>query len=184
MANFNYHIMNTANGIPDIQRDWMWEMRFVDIDTIVPMATTEDLRIRVRTASIPGANISAIDSTFMGTKWYFPGKKEVVSEMTCQFEETEDHWVYSVFHSWLNLIQQTDHEGDNAGVSQMPAKRQGLVVPRAYLNLLSYDGQVTRRINLFNIWPMSISAPSLGYESSGKVQYDVNFKFDNHTVGK
>lgn len=179
----NYHIMNAMDECNDIQRDWMWTLELPSIGDILPMYSTGGFAVRVRTAIIPGATVGALESQFMGTKWYFPGKKEVVSEMSCSFEETEDHYAFSAFHTWFNLIQQLDHTKSNPGVSAMPAKRQGLVTD-AYLHLLSYDGQKTRTLRFYNFWPLSMDSPALSYESAANIKYGVNFKFDNWTVLK
>lgn len=180
----DYHIMNVAANNPDVQRDWMWTLSFPTIADILPSISTNGLYTRVRSALVPGATITPLESQFMGTKWFFPGKKEIISEMSCSFEETEDHYIFSAFTTWHNLIQQTDHtKADHAGVSVMPAKRMGLVT-NAMLELLSYDGIVTRQIQLWNIWPTSVSSPALGYDASSVVKYDVGFKFDNWTIQK
>jgi hypothetical protein len=186
MANdgqFNYHILNAAEGIGDIQRDWMWNLEFPTISEILPMYSTNGLWVRVRSALIPGATIDAIESQFMGSKQFFPGKKAPTAEMSCNFEETDNHYVFSAMNTWLGLIQQLDHTKGNPGVSSMPSKKK-LVCAAAYLHLLAYDGQKTRTIMLHNIWPKSIDTPALGYESAGAIKYAVTFQYDNWTVVK
>jgi hypothetical protein len=175
---FNFHILNRADINPDVQRDWMWELSIPDIATIVPEVSTEGLVTRIRSALIPGAEMEEITSNFMGTKQYFPGKKTPTSDMTCDFEETQEHYVYSAFQSWMTLIQNYDHTTDNSGASLMASKSNGYGLD-LFLNLYTYDGQISRQIHFINTWVKSLSAPALSYEGNAQVKYSVGFKFDN-----
>ena len=182
MAEKNYHIMNMAAKNVDVQRDWMWIMSIPEIDSIIPTVGNDQnaFKSRIRSALIPGSTIAPLDSNFMGTKWFYPGKKEPTSEMSCQFEETEDSFVFSTFTSWMNLIQQQDHQKDPNGVAALPNKKS--MVKDAFIELLDYAGNVRRRIQLWNCWPTSIDTPALSYESAAIIKFGVNFNFDNWTV--
>ncbi len=180
---FNFHILNRADNNPDVQRDWMWELSIPDIATIVPEVSTEGLVTRIRTALIPGATIEEITSSFMGTKQYFPGKKTPTSDMSCEFEETQEHYVYSAFQSWMTLIQNWDNFTDNSGASLMASKANGYGLD-LFLNLYTYDGQLSRQIHFINTWPKGLSAPTLSYEGNAQVKYTVDFKFDNSITVK
>ena len=180
---FDFHILNRADANPDPQREWMWELSIPDIAAIVPEVSTEGLVTRIRSALIPGAEINEIKSEFMGTRQFFAGKKEPTNNMTCSFEETQEHYIYSAFQSWQTLIQNTDHLTANSGASLMASKANGYGLD-LFLHLYTYDGQLSRQIHFFNAWPKSISTPNLSYEGTNQVKYDVSFIFDNYVTTK
>lgn len=180
---FDFHILNRADANPDVQRDWMWELSIPDIATIVPEVSTDGLVTRIRTATIPGATISEITSNFMGTRQFFPGKKEPMSDLSVEFEETQEHYIYSAFQSWMTLIQNTDNFTANSGASLMASKANGYGLD-LFLHLYTYDGQLSRQIHFINAWPKELGSPALSYESSNQVKYTVAWKFDNYVITK
>jgi len=180
---FDFHILNRADANPDVQREWMWELSIPDISTIVPEISTDGLVTRIRSALIPGATIEEITSEFMGTKQYFPGKKTPIADMTCSFEETQEHYVYSAFQSWMTLIQNWDNFTENSGASLMASKVNGYGLD-LFLHLYTYDGQLSRQIHFLNTWPKELSSPNVSYDATAQVKYDVGFKFDNYIITK
>jgi hypothetical protein len=179
----NYHVL-TGEGHgdhADVQRDWMWNLTIPDLSSIVGEASSKGIKTRVKNASIPGSDIEPIEVKYMGTSQFFPGKRVPTTEWSSTLIETEDHYAHSAINSWMTLIQQIDHTKENSGASLMASKKNGYALT-AFLELMAYDGTVSRKIEFTNVWPKSIGPQEVSYEGSGNIEYSVSFKCDNYIV--
>ena len=176
-----FHILNAQADHKDVSRNWMWELTIPSIGTIVKEISTMGLATRIKTATIPGAEIDPIEVKYMGTTQYYPGMKKPTTEMSCSFTETEDQYVYAAFQSWQTLIQNLNHTQGNAGSALMASKANGYALDM-FLTKYTYDGAQERLIQFYNAWPKSLGTGSLSYDASGAVEYEVSFQFDNYEI--
>ena len=72
----NMTLEGRLKHLPDIQRNWRWEIYIPNVNTIpgMPAIIDDDLVIRARTCSLPSRGNEAVESNFMGFKQFFPGK--------------------------------------------------------------------------------------------------------------
>jgi hypothetical protein len=143
----------------------------------------QDIKTRVKECLVPGSTVDAIEVKYMGTSQFFAGKRVPTTEFTTTLVETQDHFAFSTINAWLTLIQQIDPTADNSGVSLLSSKKNGYASD-IHLNLMTYDGVVSRTINWVNCWPKSIGTGSLGYDSAAAVEYAVNWQTDGWHVIK
>ncbi len=173
-----FHIENVAPMYKDIQRDFMFEFIIPEITRIVPFVLPEGLQTRVRSVNVPGSSITEIKSEYMGTAEYHAGKREPVTDITVNFEETGNTTIHSVFTAWAEQIVSLDPNSANAGVSAFNVKRGGYAVD-AFINTFDYDGvTLLQTFRCINLWPKSVPDVSLQYSGSGAVAYDIGFKCD------
>jgi hypothetical protein len=179
----NFTIEGRKAGQVDIVRNYMFELSIPAISSVVPIVSPEGLITRVKTAIIPGSTIDPIESDWMGTKQFFPGKKTPTTEMSVTFEETEDMVIHNAMTIWMEAIQTLDYKNvDSAGSSQFAKKRDGYATDLE-LKVYSYDGnRILRKIIFKNAWPTSIGDGTLDYSAADAVNFDVTFKFDTWIV--
>jgi len=178
----NFTIEGRKAGQLDIVRNYLFELSIPNITAIVPIIAPDGITTRVKTASIPGATIDPIQSDWMGTSQFFPGKKIPSTEISITFEETEDMAIHNAMTVWMEAIQTLDWNAQNAGASQFRKKRDGYATD-LYLNVYSYDGQrIIRQIRFINAWPSSVGDVSLDYSGADAVNFDATFKFDSWII--
>ena len=168
MANFTAH--GRLGNLGDIQRQYMWELYIPDIAEL----NQDDMVLRVRNVVIPGRTIAAIESSFMGTKQFFPGKTEYAGTFATQFEEFEDQKVFKAIDSWQQFI--FDHgRTDNAGGS---AGDKSIITRTITLRMYKHDQSLLGEIEFYNAWPQGIADSTLDYTASDSVKFDVTWQYD------
>lgn len=187
----NYTINHRTSLFPDIQRNFMWNLLIPGISSIAPTATfdLEDLLVRCRTVSLPARTTEMIQSSFMGTQQYFPGRVTPGGTFTAEFEDTEDMVIASIFYEWQQAIFNINPASPlTAGKSQRPRKvgkalgLDGYSLPVS-ISLMRYDGTPIDRVIIFhNAWVQNVSEVSLSFEGNESVKYSVTFQFDYWTM--
>jgi len=186
----NFTIGHRTAALPDIQKDFMWQVLIPGISKVAPSATLdlEDLLIRCRSVSIPGRTTEAIKSSFMGTEQFFAGRVTPGGTVTIEFEDTEDMLIASIFYEWQQAIFNINPKSPlTAGKSQRASKTgfpggDGYVLPISLL-MYKYDGTlIDKSIMFHNAWVQGVSEVSLTYEGSSSVKYSVTFQFDYWTL--
>ena len=175
----NLTIEGRMKTLPDIQRNWMWELLIPSISDVTNgiMGDVEDLIIRARTASIPSRGNDPITSEFIGMKQYFPGKPNFGSTLAVTVEETQDQIVHKALTAWQNLIFNIAPNDPRGGQSMRPLKRD--VAKDIYLIMYKYNGDpMERKIRFYNAFIQSVGEVSLAYSGNEAVQYAVTFQFD------
>ena len=187
----NYTINHRASLFPDVQRNFMWNLLIPGVSTLAPTATfdMEDLLVRCRTVSLPARTTEMIQSSFMGTQQYFPGRVTAGGTFTAEFEDTEDMAIASIFYEWQQAIFNINPNSLlTAGKSQRPRKvglaggTDGYSLPIA-LSLIRYDGTPLDRIVTFhNAWVQNVAEVGLSFEGNEAVRYSVTFQFVYWTI--
>jgi hypothetical protein len=178
MAN-SFTIENRARGLPDIQRNFLFEVSFPNIGQIIPNVTDEGLTVRARSCSIPGRSVEPIESFFMGTTRVTPGRPTMPHQFDVNFEETEDMYIHKAMYAWLQKIFNYDASSPLAGSADAESKRKGLCTD-AYLKMFKYGRQLPTEkwIRFHNVWIQNIGDVGLSYNDNGAISYQAGFAFD------
>ena len=175
----NLTIEGRAKTLPDIQRNFMWEIFIPDISDVTNgvMGDVEDLVIRARTATIPGRGNEVITSEFVGMKQFFPGKPTFTNTFDVTVEETEDQIVKKALTEWQNQIFSVSPGSARGGQSQRPLKRD--VAKDVYLLMYKYNGdEIEKRIRFYNCFVQNVGDMSMAYSGNEAVIYPVTFQYD------
>ena len=171
MANFT--IAGRLKNMPDIQRSYMWELFIPSIEEL----DQDDMVLRIRNAVIPGRTIQPIESFFLGSKQFHPGKTEYTGTFTTNIEEFEDGKAHASLHSWMQAIYDANPNSSTAGQSKLAGKNEYTrdIVLRMYKN----DGtKMDKDIVFYNSFPSGISDATLDYTASDAVRLDVTWQYD------
>ena len=180
----NFTIEGRLKEIPDIQRNWMWNLIIPNIKIAAPQSAKlgeEDLIVRCRSFAIPPRAIEAVESNFMGMKQWFPMRPTVGGTVDATFEETEDQRIQKIFYEWSQRIFNTNPVGAFAGKSTVPNKRA--IARDIFLYMYRYDGSpMDKAIRFVNAWPQNVSTAAMEYAGGAAVQYTVTFQYDYWTL--
>lgn len=179
----NFSLEGRSAADEDVVRTFQWELLIPGIAQVVKNTSgvadlVEGLRTRVRSGSMKGNSITEIESIFMGQKQFFPGKKEIVADMSIEFEETQNMIVHNTFIEWMNAVMNSDQLSDKVGTSSYTKKRGGYALDMTLI-LYDYSGErVLREILYKNAWPKNISDVDLTYDGTDAMKFSVDFRFD------
>lgn len=179
----NFTIEGRMKGIPDVQRNWMWQLFIPGIKTVAPTAIrdTEDLIIRCRNINIPSRTNTPSTSEWMGMKQHFPGKPDIGGTVVATFEETEDLIIRKIFWEWEQNLYNVNPDSPNAGKSSSPLKR--LLTKDMFLFFYGYNGvKLQKSIRFHNSFIQQVGDVSLDYSSNDSVKYSVTFQYDFWTL--
>jgi len=181
----NFSIEGRMKSLPDVQRNWMWQLLIPGIISVAPttaLLDMEDLLIRCRSISIPPRSNTVTQSDFMGMKQFFPGKPDVGGVVAATFEETEDMAVRKIFWEWeQNIFNVNPQSPLTAGKSRRPLKR--LLTRDLYLVMYGYNGQpLDKSIRFHNAFVQNVADVALDYGAGAAVQYTVSFQYDFWTL--
>jgi hypothetical protein len=171
MANFT--VAGRLKNLPDIQKIYMWELYIPSVEEL----DQDDFVLRVRNVVIPGRTITPIESFFMGTKQFFPGRNEYAGTFTFQIEEFEDQKGHAALHSWQQLIFDYDPNSPTAGQQKVAVKSD--LTRDVVLRVYKGDGtKMDKEIVFYSSWPQAIADSTLDYTGSDSVKIDCTFQYD------
>jgi len=175
----NFTIEGRAKTLPDIQRNWMWELLIPSISDVTNgvMGDVEDLIIRCRTAVIPARGNEPIESNFMGMKQFFPGKPTFTHTFDVTIEETQDQIVHKALTAWQNLVFSVSPTTPTGGASLRPLKRD--VAKDIYLVMYKYNQEeMERKIRFYNAFISNVGDVPMDYTTQAAGQFTATFQFD------
>jgi hypothetical protein len=175
----NFHLESRLRTMPDIQRDFMFEISIPEISKIVSSIKDEEqFIIRAKTASIPDKSNTPIESYFMSMTQFYPGRNTFSSTLNIDFEETEDQFVTKALYDWQNVIMNTKESDNDSGHSMGKSKRDGQST-HLYIKMYKYNGEpMENMIKCFNAWPNSVGESPLSMNSNSAVFRNCIFTFD------
>jgi len=175
----NLTIEGRAKTLPDIQRNWMWELFIPSISDVTGgiMGDVEDLIIRARSVVIPSRGNEPITSEFIGMKQYFPGKPTFGATFAVNIEETQDQIVHKALTYWQNLIYNISPTDANGGQSLRAAKRD--VAKDLYLIMYKFNGEpMEKKIRVYNAFIQNVGDVTMAYSGNESVKYDCIWQYD------
>lgn len=168
--NFSYE--SRLKNLPDPQKVWMWEL-YIDIPQgINTEVESNDLLLRARNVAFPGRTINPLESNFMGTKSFFPGKTEFTGQITTSLEEREDQKIHTILTEWMQYIFDWT-QGVQGG-----ANKQDLVSDMTIKPYKSNGEPMPNAIKVYNCWPQSVADVTLDYDGAEIVRYEVTWQYD------
>lgn len=184
----NFTIEGRMKTLPDVQRNWMWQVWIPGIKTVAPTTAgfgTEDLIIRARTVSIPQRDNEPTTSNFMGMKQHFAGKPVVDGQVAVTFEETEDMKIAKIFYEWQQMIFNTHPVDIRGGSSKRSGQKRGrfgigggYALPM-YIIMYGYNGKrLDKAIKFNNAWIKTVAEVSMDYASGDSIKYNTTFQYD------
>jgi hypothetical protein len=179
----NLTIEGRAKVLPDIQRNWMWELQIPGIGDVTNgiMGNDEDLVIRARTAVIPSRGNEPIESNFIGMKQFFPGKPTFGHSFAVTIEETENQIVHQALTAWQNLVFNISPKDPTGGASLAPFKRAA--TKDIYLLMYKYNQYpIEKKIHFYNCFIQNIDDVSMDYTGNESVKFTATFQFDFWTL--
>jgi len=124
-------------------------------------------RFLVESAALPGSVITSLDVAFRGRTLKVAGDRTFESWTVTIINDT-DFSIRSAFENWMNKINRLS---DNTGVTN-PA----LYHADAFVYQLDRDGSTLRAYHFYDLFPTSISAIQLAYETDAIQEFTVEMQ--------
>jgi hypothetical protein len=131
----------------------------------------EKIEFLCQSAQIPAANIGVIEQPFRGSILKMAGDR-TFEPWTVTIINDVEFSVRSEIESWQTGIQELDSgEGDTT---------LDYLVDRAFVEQLNKDDTVLAKYEFFNMFPTSIGAIDLSYETVDALEtFDVEFQYSH-----
>lgn len=124
-----------------------------------------------RASEVPAATISSVDVPYFGRKIKLAGDREF-SDWSVTVMNDEDYLVRNMFEDWSNQINQL--AGNVKLLTANSYKNTDAVVTQ-----FSKDGSKIRAYQFVGIFPVSVGAMGLDWDSTNTIQtFDVTFAYD------
>lgn len=91
-------------NLGDVQRNYQYEVTFVNAGSLIPGWKEDDVTIRARSFSLPSRGNEVIESNYGAMKQYFAGKPTFSPTTDITFEETESQGVARFLHAWQQKV--------------------------------------------------------------------------------
>lgn len=124
-------------------------------------------RFLVKSAALPASSITPLDVAFRGRTLKVAGDRTFESWTVTIINDT-DFSIRSAFENWMNKINRLS---DNTGVTN-PA----LYHADAFVYQLDRDGSTLRAYHFYDLFPTSISAIQLAYETDAIQEFTVEMQ--------
>lgn len=134
-------------------------------------ATTEKFVFTCRASEVPAATISPIEVPYFGRKIKLAGDREF-GDWSVTVMNDEDYLVRNMFEDWSNQINQLA-----GNLKLLPANSYKST--DATVTQFSKDGSKIRAYQFVGIFPISVGAMGLDWDSTNTIQtFDVTFAYD------
>lgn len=124
-------------------------------------------RFLVKGANLPASNVAPIDVPFRGRTLKVAGDRTFESWTVTVINDT-DFSIRSAFENWMNKINRVS---DNTGVTDPTA-----YTADAFVYQLDRDGSTLRAYHFYDIFPTSIGAITLDYNTPNIQEFIVEFQ--------
>lgn len=124
-------------------------------------------RFLVKGANLPASNVAPLDVPFRGRTLKVAGDRSFESWTVTVINDT-DFSIRSAFENWMNKINRVS---DNTGETDPSA-----YTADAFVYQLDRDGSTLRAYHFYDIFPTSIGAIPLSYETSTIQEFPVEFQ--------
>lgn len=124
-------------------------------------------RFLVKGANLPASNVAPIDVPFRGRTLKVAGDRTFESWTVTVINDT-DFAIRSAFENWMNRINRVS---DNTGVTDPTA-----YTADAFVYQLDRDGSTLRAYHFYDIFPTSIGAITLDYNTPNIQEFPVEFQ--------
>ena len=185
----SFHIDNRLQNVGDIQRSYLWEVFFPNIENIIgssfPSSNgTEGMSVRCRSMVLPGRGVEVIPTNFMGMRQFFAGRVNFSHQVNMLLEEFEDQGVMKAMYAWQQFMFDANPSNDATAGGSIANGKRGIKSVGGYaqdiiLIMYKYDKtEQTNKITFKNAFPTMVSDVGLDYGSNDAVRFNVNFNYD------
>jgi hypothetical protein len=184
----NFHIAGRTAAMADVQRNFMFNVMFLNVAGVAPASSIpfgiEDLTVRCTAVKMPDVSIEMIETLFMGTKKFFPGKKNVGGTVSCTFYETEDQQISRFLYEWHQRIFNTNPDaGDGIKAGKSASALRAGLTSDIVVQMFAYNGTpLPYAIKAANCWINAAPAPDLNFSGTEAVTYNASFQCDYWTL--
>jgi hypothetical protein len=172
----------------DVQRNYNYEITFVNAASLVDGWNDEDVTLRARSFTIPQRGNEAIESNYGAMKQFFAGKPTFSNTMDVIFEETESQGVARFLHAWQQKIfnindghaNYSRKRGTNGGTIAIDGICDTIII-RAQRQ----DGAVEdNKYFLINAWLQNVGEVNIDFNQAGDgVKFTATLQFDFWSYG-
>lgn len=92
--------VENIRSLPDPQRTYLWEVKFLTLPTIITGISSDDLNFRCTSTTLPKTSNSVIRLDIRGVEARFPGPNKFSDSIQMSFVETTDAKIREVIRYW------------------------------------------------------------------------------------
>jgi hypothetical protein len=147
-------------------------------------AFSTSLRFLCNSASIPSSSVDAVTIPYQGREVYSVGTK-TFDPFTITIINDEDFYLRKTFEFWIGAMNGHKTNTKNRGLNSSPSSYQVDAEVKQFAQTSS-DGQtptVIRAYKFINMFPISLSAIDLSWNSNAIEEFSVSFRYDYWKVG-
>lgn len=126
-----------------------------------------------KTSTIPEATLNSIDIPYMGRTIKVAGNTREYPDWTVTISNDEDFIVRNALEAWSHYINTAEGNLRNFG-SNSPSEYKSLARVKQY----SKTGEIIREYQFVGIWPLTIGAIDLAWDSTEVQEFDVTWVYD------
>jgi hypothetical protein len=153
-------------SLADPAESWNFDLL---LPTIPGSSDTRDLTYKCMTQELPGVGIENIEVALHGVTLNYAGRKTYTHTLASTFLETADWSTRQKFIAWNESIRSWLN---NTGTLAAAYKTN------AQLAIYNSLPQVVRTINVFGLWPETVSEVTMDGGQSAAVTLNISWRFD------
>ena len=176
-------------NLADVQRNYQYEVTFMNAGGLIPGWTEDDVTIRARSFSLPSRGNEVIESNFGAMKQYFSGKPTFSPTTDITFEETESQGVGRFLHTWQQKIFNL-YDG-HGNFSRKRGNAGGTILQDGICDLIkitAYRVDNTPEDNKYffmNAWLQNVAEVNIDFsQASDSVKFVATFQYDFWVYGE
>lgn len=135
--------------------------------------SAEMLNTLVKSASIPSRSFTDVQVIIQGKPITIAGEAQYEGSWSVTFYDTQDHDIRSAIIAWMDYID------DFNSVTRGASNASSYLTTAAVQQLDTSNNNVTAEYTLYNVYPKSISDTQLSDDSTGLVEFSVDFSFSS-----
>jgi len=150
-----------------------------DINIASPLGDTGDMfNTLAKSVNLPGKSFADIEVHIQGKLITVAGDTQYDGTLSITFMDTEEHKVRTAIIDWMNFIDDTT--SNSRGATDHSSYMSHCII-RQLNDRLNTDGsrQATASYRINNIYPKSISEIQYSNETSGILEFTVDFNFSS-----
>ena len=143
-----------------------------------PISLPADFAFLCRGTSVPALTIGEVAVPYRGRQIYVSGDR-VYEPWTITVMSDRTQQMRAYFEQWQNHIGDIGNRTDRTDIGQQPARYYA----NASVMQKDRNDSVLRTYHLYDVWPTTIDAVELNYETNDAVlEFGVTFRFNFMTV--
>jgi len=163
---------NIQNIVGHIKEHPLLEPYRYDVIITGPVSLDREIFLNCHRAVIPGHSIGSFEHSVIGPKRKVP-TQEIYDDLSLSFYNSHHINEYDAINKWVSMI---------GGYPNYRIAYYNDIVGEMAINIYSAEGEITRTIGVFEVYPVGISEISLGYSEDTPSEVTVNFTYHSFEV--